>query len=70
MIRKKNITPSKKEKRETKDLLINGYVITLVRMTERGRPCACYMGMQGWALQTIIKMNRRFKPVLKMRRTR
>jgi len=70
MKRNKHITSSKKEKRETKDLLVNGYVITLVKMNERNRPEACFMSMRGWALQTIFKMNRTFKPFPKIRRTR
>jgi hypothetical protein len=70
MKRNKYITPSKKEKRETKVLLINGYVTTLVKLDERYRPEACYMGMRGWALQEIIKMKRENKPIPKMRRTR
>lgn len=71
MIRKKNITSSKKEIRETKDVLINGYVITLVRMEENvHRPIPCFMGMWGWALKTEIKMKRIYKPCTKMKRTR
>ena len=70
MERKKNITSSK-EKRETQTLLKNGYVITLVKMEENShRPIPCYMGMWGWALQYVIKMERTIKPIPKMIRTK
>jgi len=70
MKRKKYITSSK-EKRETKSLLKNGYVITLVKMEENShRPIPCYMGMWGWALLSVIKMQRTIKPVPKMIRTK
>lgn len=71
MERKKHITPSKEKERETQCLLKNGYVITLVKMEENvHRPIPCYMGMWGWALQSMIKMQRRYKPAPKMIRTK
>ena len=70
MERRKYITSSK-EKRETKELLINGHVITLVKMEENPhRPIPCFMGMWGWALQGVIKMQRTNKPIPKMKRTK
>jgi len=50
-----------KDKRETQDIFINGYILTLVkgRKDQKGivkQPCYC--GKQGWALLSVVKMKR------------
>lgn len=52
-----------KEIRETKDMVVNGYVITLVKLEENMRPLPSYMGLKGWALQSMCKMKRTIYPI-------
>lgn len=54
----------RRDTRETKTLFINGYIYTLVkgRISDNFR-CKhikdpTFMGMRGWALQSIIKLKR------------
>ena len=47
----------KGREKETKDLLMNGFIYTLVRddyLNEK-RPCPCFMGYEGWALHSIMR---------------
>lgn len=50
----------------TKILCINGYIFTLVRIDEVKRPSRderpCFMGIQNYALQSIIKLKRSNPP--------
>ena len=42
--------------KESKDLFINGYTITIVKYEDDDlRPVPCYMGWKGWALQSQLQ---------------
>jgi hypothetical protein len=52
--------------RETKDLIINGHIYTLVK-GRIDRPCKTdakpnFLGYPNWALQSIVKLTRKKKP--------
>lgn len=58
----------RKAKRETKDIICNGFIYVLVkgRPDYRNGSSNCnephFMGFQNWALQAIVKMKREKKP--------
>jgi len=47
----------------TKDLFINGYIVTLIRRDDPLKPIPSYRGMKGWALQEMYKMKRTIYPI-------